>query len=513
MRIFGVGNWCGVGFDNFIFATSKVNIIDFDDRPGLPTDYPPIFVSEEYRISTQYLSTHGVVFSSGSSWVPVLRIPPYQVPSAPNLIAGSRPNGYYTCSSEFPVVAKFFYPNNPSRKATTDFVAITGNHLGAICHGATLYITLKAYDSDGNEIGTTTKQDLGGTVLQIEAPGIHEVRFFGTADWLGVGIDNFTFSPIKNLPVADAGENVIITGEELNATVIQGTVTNPDIPALTFRWKKGVTELSGWTTLGEGGAAPLYLATVDPNLLGIGPHTLTLEVSDGENTVTDDMVLTVGNSSPHAVANGGTYELGADVILGGTVSDYDGGLLNYKWIKDGSRLYEGNVQSSPGGAPVLLPVHSHSGLGLGNHDFFLEVSDGFNASVTVKVAVTVVDTNAPALAPVPSIGILWPPDHRMVEIVITANSSDISGTLLLSVGEITSNEPQNGLGDGDIAPDWTIQDIDQLNGVIKLALRAERSGKGEGRIYTIPITVTDSSGNSTTAAVKVKVPHDQRKTR
>ncbi|MBS3905522.1 MAG: hypothetical protein KGZ49_00675, partial [Syntrophaceae bacterium] len=73
------------------------------------------------------------------------------------------------------------------------------------------------------------------------------------------------------------------------------------------------------------------------------------------------------------------------------------------------------------------------------------------------------------------------------------------------------NEPQDGLGDGDTSPDWTEPVIDQINGIITLKLRSERSGRGNGRIYTITITAGDASGNRSQANVEIKVPHDQRK--
>jgi hypothetical protein len=42
-----------------------------------------------------------------------------------------------------------------------------------------------------------------------------------------------------------------------------------------------------------------------------------------------------------------------------------------------------------------------------------------------------------------------------------------------------------------------------------LQLRAERAGSGIGRIYTIRIVSTDSSGNTTSTTVTVQVPHDR----
>jgi hypothetical protein len=42
-------------------------------------------------------------------------------------------------------------------------------------------------------------------------------------------------------------------------------------------------------------------------------------------------------------------------------------------------------------------------------------------------------------------------------------------------------------------------------------LRAERSGNGAGRVYTITITCKDSAGNTASSTAKVTVAHDQGK--
>jgi len=74
---------------------------------------------------------------------------------------------------------------------------------------------------------------------------------------------------------------------------------------------------------------------------------------------------------------------------------------------------------------------------------------------------------------------------------------------------VASNEPEEGLGDGDMAPDWTIPVIDQEMRLIQLLLRAERSGSGNGRVYSVVITVTDDSNNSSSATVEIVVAHDK----
>jgi len=97
--------------------------------------------------------------------------------------------------------------------------------------------------------------------------------------------------------------------------------------------------------------------------------------------------------------------------------------------------------------------------------------------------------------------VLWPPNHKYVTVTATVNaSSDTAAITLLSV---TSNEPDNGLGDGDKANDIVILDDFRFN------LRAERSGTGSGRVYTITYQVTNVCGNSIIVSTAVTVPHNK----
>jgi hypothetical protein len=65
----------------------------------------------------------------------------------------------------------------------------------------------------------------------------------------------------------------------------------------------------------------------------------------------------------------------------------------------------------------------------------------------------------------------------------------------------SSSEPDNGLGDGDTTGDIEIVDAHNLR------LRAERSGNGPGRLYTIGVSCQDSGGGSSGAQTVVLVPH------
>ncbi len=117
--------------------------------------------------------------------------------------------------------------------------------------------------------------------------------------------------------------------------------------------------------------------------------------------------------------------------------------------------------------------------------------------------VRVVDTTPPTITGVSATpDVLWPPNHRMVPIVVMAEATDVCEPTTCRVASVASDEPVNGLGDGDTAPDWTI------TGDLAVSLRAERAGGGDGRTYTITVECEDTSGNATTAPVTVIVPHN-----
>ncbi|MBI2866990.1 MAG: hypothetical protein HYX97_01485 [Chloroflexi bacterium] len=117
--------------------------------------------------------------------------------------------------------------------------------------------------------------------------------------------------------------------------------------------------------------------------------------------------------------------------------------------------------------------------------------------------ITVADTVAPSISSASaSKDVLWPANHKMQPVTIAVNASDLCDpSVSCAITSVSSNEPENGLGDGDTAPDWVI------TGALTAELRAERSGTGTGRVYTITVTCTDDSGNSATKTVQVTVPH------
>ena len=178
---------------------------------------------------------------------------------------------------------------------------------------------------------------------------------------------------------------------------------------------------------------------------------------------------------------------------------------------------DGGSHDPDEGDPITRSIDNEGPFSLGNHSVCLTVTDDSGESDTCHALVTVIDTTPPEILSVSvSPNILRPPNHKMILItpdIVVSDNCDSDPTVV--VISITTNEGDETdtfhpdydlvLGDGHTTSDIQMD----VNG--NIYLRAERSGKGTGRIYTITYKVIDASGNSSaTAEATVTVPHDQR---
>jgi hypothetical protein len=99
---------------------------------------------------------------------------------------------------------------------------------------------------------------------------------------------------------------------------------------------------------------------------------------------------------------------------------------------------------------------------------------------------------------VPSKSLLWPPNHKFRYVSLGGAQDPDGDPLQYAFGAVTQDEPVGGRPDAR----WDAN----ADGVW---LRAERSGKGDGRVYRIEYTVSDDYGHSCGGTASVVVPHDR----
>jgi uncharacterized repeat protein (TIGR01451 family) len=130
------------------------------------------------------------------------------------------------------------------------------------------------------------------------------------------------------------------------------------------------------------------------------------------------------------------------------------------------------------------------------------------ANNAASVSTAVQDTTPPQLTLSASPAVIWPPNHQFVSVTITVTTSDVcDSSPAIRLVSIMSNEGPGAPGSGQTSPDvqGATFGIDDR----QFSLRAERSGQGSGRIYTITYEAEDKSGNVTTSSVTVAVPKSQ----
>jgi hypothetical protein len=177
--------------------------------------------------------------------------------------------------------------------------------------------------------------------------------------------------------------------------------------------------------------------------------------------------------------------------------------------------------AAPGGTAVMLGMPTTSdicdvSLDVGNDALALfplgptpvlwtAQDDSGNQDTDTQI-VTIEDTTPPELELSLSDTVLWAPNHKPVTITATAVATDIcDANPEVTLVSVTSNEPDNGRGDGNTTDDIVI--VDEFT----FTLRAERSGRGGGRVYTVTYQAEDDSGNVTQRQAIVTVPKSMKK--
>jgi hypothetical protein len=202
------------------------------------------------------------------------------------------------------------------------------------------------------------------------------------------------------------------------------------------------------------------------------------------------------NEAPTVIDS--TYATFANTPVSGVVAgaDADGDPLTYEL---GAAPVQGTAHVDADGNWTYTPNEDY----IGSDQFTVIVSDpsGDTATSTIDLVVKA----APVISVVLDKTVLSPPNHKLMPIEATLTHSDgASAIASFELVSITSNEEDNGSGDGNTSDD--IQDADFGTADTSFSLRAERSGSGNGRIYTVTYSVVDHEGYTATVTAEVTVP-------
>jgi hypothetical protein len=208
--------------------------------------------------------------------------------------------------------------------------------------------------------------------------------------------------------------------------------------------------------------------------------------------------LEFGPARPNGILAPFWTDLDGGGVPGIFTADVTDGVNSWRvveWRVNISYTYDPATLAPPFGQPFLIGVENMDG------SSFASIPLGTVPSGDLVVTSDSCETTPPTLTISVSPPTLSPANHRYVTVKATTSASDNADpSPTVALVSVTSNEPDNGLDDGDTAHDIVIVNDHTFQ------LRAERSGTGTGRVYTITYKATDACGNQTTTTATVKVP-------
>ena len=231
-----------------------------------------------------------------------------------------------------------------------------------------------------------------------------------------------------------------------------------------------------------GSKGGLYVARFDPAGEEVFSRVLNLgavEVRDIAVTSSGEIVLagyTGPASLPDAIVlrlDGQTGQVLSSMTLGGSGVDFAEAVA---LGPQGDAYVAGTTLSS--NFPTVNPLQPFGG-------YF----DGFVARISENRPP---DCSGATASP----SVIWPPNGKMIQVSILGVTDPEGDPVALKVTGLSQDEPgaaSSGIGSS----------IAQV--------KAERDGKGDGRVYRIQFEATDPSGASCAGEVRVCVPHDRGK--
>ena len=314
-------------------------------------------------------------------------------------------------------------------------------------------------------------------------------------------IVNVHITNVNRPPVAEAGPDQTV--QEGSPVILDGSASyDPDVEPLTYTWLQvfgtpvslvhpntSTPSFTAPSVGASGGQVDFELIVTDARGLNHSDYISVVISNVNQPPITD--------AGPDQTRNENTL-----VTLDGSASsDPDLDTLHFSWSQTGGPIVLLTGANTPN-PTFTAPTVGPGGTVL---TFQLVVNDGQASGSADTVRVAIQDVNDPPVCTLaqPSMSVLWPPNHTMAVVTILGVTDPNNSDVTISYPRVMQDEPVNGLGDGDTSPDAAASGNTIL-------LRAERAGSGNGRVYIVQFTATNSDGDQCSGTVKVTVPHNKK---
>jgi hypothetical protein len=342
------------------------------------------------------------------------------------------------------------------------------------------------------------------TVEAVDAAGA-KVEFEVTASGTGDSNPQITCDPISGSTFALGTTRVLCSATDSFGGRAEGefhvTVADTTAPVILLPRLQPVRATS------SGGAVVTYEVSAEDEIDGnvavtctpasgsqfaIGTTTVQCTARDSRgNTASNSFGVDVYEEDAPPPPQPLTIDVPDDMMAEATSAD--GAVVTFEVTASGGSDPSPNISCDP---------ISGSRFAIGTTRVVCIATDSSGAIAQGAFDVTVGDDTAPHIGTISaSPNILTPANHKLVQVTLTVDASDAVDPMpRCTIVNITANEPVLGSGSGNTAFDW------QITGALTADLRAERSGEGNDRVYTVWVSCVDASNNESVGATTVTVP-------
>jgi hypothetical protein len=279
------------------------------------------------------------------------------------------------------------------------------------------------------------------------------------------------------------------------------------IPGTTLQWDGAnratadspPTSASAGISANDTGAEGIHTITAFNSAPGGGLSSPQKVIVDGTAPVTAGQ-LTATPQGSHGWFRG-------PVTVALSVTDNLSGVASTLTSVDGSSSLFTAPNNIPafGIGPNPVPVPTFVIAGDGSHTLTYASTDNVGNAEGTNSQTVKIDTVAPAMTSSANQTQLWPPNGKMVPVVVSGKVTDSGSGVDLSSGAYAVSDSE-----GTVQPSGAFSINADGTYSVTILLQSSRLGTiRSGRKYTITLTASDNAGNPTTSAVIVTVPHDQ----